>query len=108
MVVYLTWNNAAQVVQIGDAISSELTQNGTSYWPQLSAAKGAPVVALDKPIAVAQAVPLRDRFDVPVRILVALVAGLALVFIAHLLDPFLHDQRELERMDVPVIGQIPR
>lgn len=106
--VYLTWNNSAQAVQIGDAISSELTQHGASYWPQLSDAKSAPVIALDKPIPVPQAVALRDRFDVPVRILVALVAGFALVFIAHLLDPFLHDRRELERMGVPVIGQIPR
>jgi capsular polysaccharide biosynthesis protein len=106
--VYLTWSNAAQAVQIGDAINVELAQHGTSYWPQLSDAKGAPVIALDKPNPQPQAVALRDRFDMPVRILVALVAGFALVFIAHFLDPFLHDRRELERMGVPVIGQIPR
>jgi capsular polysaccharide biosynthesis protein len=106
--VYLTWNDAGQAIRIGDAVSAELTQNGTSYWPQLSAAKGAPVVALDKPSPIAQAAPLRDRFDVPVRILAALAAGLVLAFIAHLLDPFLHDEHELERMGVPVIGQIPR
>jgi capsular polysaccharide biosynthesis protein len=108
MVVYLTWGNADQAVQIGTAISSELVQNGTSYWPQLGDAKSNPVVALDKPTPVPQAAPLRDRFDVPIRVLIALVAGLALVFVAHLLDPFLREQRELERMGLPVIGRIPR
>jgi capsular polysaccharide biosynthesis protein len=108
MEVYLTWNNAAQAVQIGQAISDELTKNGTSYWPQLSAATGAPVVTLDKPVPVPIAVSLRDRFDVPVRILVALVAGVALTLLAHLLDPYLHDRYELERMGVQVIGRIPR
>ncbi len=108
MEVYLTWHDAAQAAQIGQAINDELTQNGASYWPQLSAAKGAPVVALDKPTPAAVAVGLRDRFDVPVRIVVALVAGVALALLAHLLDPYLHDRRELERMGVRVIGRIPR
>ena len=108
MVVYLTWPDAAQAVQIGDAISTELTQNGAGYWPQLSAAKGAPVVALDKPSPAPIAVPLRDRFDIPLRVIAAVVAGLVLVLIANSIDPFLHDRRELERMGVQVIGQIPR
>ena len=105
--VYLTWPNAAQAAQLGQAINDELTQNGTSYWPQLSKAKGGPVVALDKPTPTGVAVSLRNRFDIPIRIIVAFIAGLALVFVVHALDPYLRDRKELERMGCRVVGQIP-
>lgn len=108
VVVYLTWSDAADCARIGEAIIAELVQNGASYWSQLSASGSAPVVALDKPTPVPVSVSLRDRFDLPVRLLLALVFGIALALLAHILDPMVRQPAELERMGIPIAGSIPR
>src|SRR6266542_1795848 len=69
--VYLTWPDATQIVRIGDAINAELVEHGTSYWQQLSETNAAPVVSLDRPAPAQVAVSLRDRFDLPIRVLLA-------------------------------------
>ena len=107
LMVYLTWPDAAQSVQISDAIYAELREHGSSYWPQLTNADAAPVIALDKPVPVPVTAPLRDRFDFPVRILLSLAAGIALAFVAHSLDPFVRDRTELENLGMAIIGEIP-
>jgi capsular polysaccharide biosynthesis protein len=108
VVVYLSWPDAEQCVLIGNAIISELVERGTQYWPQLSATNAAPVVALDKPVPVASAVSLRDRFDLPLRLILALAIGIALTLLAHALDPFVHRPSELERIGIIIVGRIPR
>ncbi len=107
LVIYLTWPDAAQAVKIGDAISAEFAEHGLTYWPQISSAGSAPLVQLDRPIPVPFTPSLRDRFDLPIRFILALVVGVALAFIAHFLDPFVHDRRELEHLGLTVIVDIP-
>jgi capsular polysaccharide biosynthesis protein len=108
VVVYLNWPNAEQSVRIGNAISAELVEHGANYWPQLSEATSPPVVALDKPVPIASAVSLRDRFDLPLRVILALAIGFALALLAHALDPFVRKQSELERVGIAIVGRIPR
>lgn len=107
MVIYLTWPDPAQAVMIGDAISAEFAQRGLTYWPQISSATSAPVVQLDRPVPVALVPSLRDRFDLPVRFILALVVGLALAFAAHVIDPYLRDQSELKSLGLNIIADIP-
>ena len=107
MVVYLNWPDAAQAVQIGNAISAEFTEHGAVYWPQIASAKGAPLVQLDKPVAVPAAISLRDRFDLPMRFIVALAAGLALALFAHFFDPYVRERHDLERLGMNIIVSIP-
>ncbi|MCL5997730.1 MAG: hypothetical protein M1546_16990 [Chloroflexi bacterium] len=108
VVVYLTWPDEVQNTLIGNAIIAELTERGTSYWPQLVDTTAAPVVSLDQPAPAAIAASLRDRLDLPIRLVLALVAGLALILLAHTLDPVIREPRELERMGFSIIGEIPR
>jgi capsular polysaccharide biosynthesis protein len=103
----LTWPDATQCRQIGEAVVTELVEHGVSYWPQLSAANSAPVVALDQPAPAPISASLRDRFDLPVRVLLALVVGLALALGTYALDPVVHERRDLERLGMNVIGEIP-
>ncbi|HEY3289599.1 MAG TPA: hypothetical protein VGK87_05685 [Anaerolineae bacterium] len=107
MVIYITWPDAAQAVVIGDAISAEFTQKGLTYWPQISSASFAPVVQLDRPVPVAFVPSLRDRFDLPIRFILALVVGVALAFVTHALDPYLRDRRELKALGLNIIADIP-
>ncbi|MGC9399374.1 MAG: hypothetical protein ACP5HM_09585 [Anaerolineae bacterium] len=108
LVLYLTWPDATQIVALAEAITVELTTNGAQYFPQLEGV-GAPVRLLDPPTPVLQAPSLRAQMLGPgLRLLLALAVGVGLAFLAHYLDPTLHERSEVEALGVPVRGVIPR
>jgi capsular polysaccharide biosynthesis protein len=108
MVVYLTWPDAAQIVDVAEAITAELTQNGVAYFPQLEGVEPA-VRRLDAPTPVALAPGLRTQLMGPaVKIGLALVVGVALALLWHYLDPTVREAEELEKMGLAVLAEIPR
>lgn len=108
MVVYLTWPDAAQIVDVADAVSAELTQNGAAYFPQLTGVEPA-VRRLDTPAPVALAPGLRVQLMGPaVKIGLAFVVGVALALLWHYLDPTVREVEELEEMGLAVLAEIPR
>jgi capsular polysaccharide biosynthesis protein len=108
MVVYLTWPDSAQIVDVADAVSAELTQNGAAYFPQLTGVEPA-VHRLDTPSPVALAPGLRTQLMGPaVKIGLALVVGVALALLWHYLDPTVREAQELEEMGLAVLAEIPR
>lgn len=108
MVVYLTWPDAAQIVDVADAITAELMQNGAAYFPQLMGVEPA-VHQLDRPTPIALAPGLRSQLMGPaVKIGLALVVGVALALLWHYLDPTLREAKELEEMGLAVLAEIPR
>ena len=108
MVVYLTWPDPAQIVDVADAVSAELTQNGAAYFPQLTGVEPA-VHRLDTPSPVALAPGLRTQLMGPaVKIGLALVVGVALALLWHYLDPTIREAKELEGMGLKVLAEIPK
>jgi capsular polysaccharide biosynthesis protein len=107
MRVFVNWNNAEQCAQIAQAVVDELNENAGAYWSQLEGANVSPFRLMDDIVPVPVAPPLRDRFDLPVRVLLGIVAGVLLAFLAHTLDPVLRDKREIEHVGLNVIGEIP-
>jgi capsular polysaccharide biosynthesis protein len=107
LVVYVTRPDAAGAARLAEEAAVELTQHSGEYWAQAAGLPGA-ARALDAANPAPVATSLRDRFDLPVRILVALAAGMALAFLAHAVDPRLRDRRDVERLDLSIIGEIPR
>jgi capsular polysaccharide biosynthesis protein len=108
MVVYLTWPNAEQIVDLADAITTELTQNGAAYFPQLTGVEPA-VRRLDAPSPVALAPGLRSQLMGPaIKIGLAFAVGVALALLWHYLDPTIREAGELEEMGLAVLAEIPR
>jgi len=108
MVVYLTWPDAAQIVDVAEAVSAELTQNGAAYFPQLTGVEPA-VRRLDTPSPVTLAPGLRTQLMGPaVKIGLAAGAGVALALLWHYLDPTIREAKELEDMGLAVLAEIPR
>jgi capsular polysaccharide biosynthesis protein len=108
MVVYLTWPDAAQIVDVAEAITAELTQNGAAYFPQLTGVEPA-VHRLDTPSPTALAPGLRTQLMGPaVKIGLAAVVGVALALLWHYLDPTIREAKELEEMGLAVLAEIPR
>lgn len=107
MVVYVSWPDPEQAAQIAQAVVDELNENYEAYWPQLKGAGASPVRLMDPIVPVPTAAPLRDRFDLPARLVLGLLAGAALVLLWHHFDPVIRERREIEHLGLNVIGEIP-
>jgi capsular polysaccharide biosynthesis protein len=103
----LTWGNTAELADISAATVSALQQDSPKYLAQLGT-PGALISLIDAPSAPAANPPsLTQRLNLPVRLLLALAAGLALVFLLEYLDDSVRDRAELEAMDIGVLAEVP-
>ncbi len=106
MSMAITWNNPDQAQKIVDAAVKNLSDNNAKYFAQLGAV-GASVTVIDRPV-VSQVQPsLRERLDIPIRIALALFAGIALAFLLDYLDSSIRDTRDAEALGLRVLGEIP-
>lgn len=108
MVVYVTWPSPELAAQIAQAVVDELNENYEAYWPQLKGAPESPFRLMDTITPIPVALPLRDRFDLPVRLAAAALAGVGLAFGAYVLDPFVRERADLEHGGLAVLAEVPR
>lgn len=101
-----TWHDAAQAQKIAEAAVMNLSENNAKYFSQLGAT-GASVAVIDKPVVSRVGASLREQLDIPIRVLLALLAGIALAFILDYLDTSVRDARDVERLGLRVVGEIP-
>lgn len=102
-----TWGDAAQVEEIAHAAAAELTENTTFYFQQLGT-DNAGVTLIDGPTVAQVGGGVRDQVELPLRILLAFLVGVGLIFLLHYLDDSVREDRQLEAMGIPVLGAIPR
>ncbi|MGD2145982.1 MAG: hypothetical protein PVH41_04755 [Anaerolineae bacterium] len=108
LVVYITWPDPQQLLALAEAVTEELTQDGSDYFPQLAGLEPA-IRLLDPPTPAPLPASLRVQLMGPaIRIAVALFAGLGLAFLWHYLDPTVRELEELEEMGWEVLASIPR
>lgn len=82
------------------------TENGAAL-PQLYG-QPATLLVLDDPVVNGVNAGIRSQLDLPLRILLALGAGLGLAFLVEYLDPTLRRRQEIEALSLPILGEIPR
>jgi hypothetical protein len=107
MSVSIDWPDRVQLQSIAEAVGAAVQDGGQEYFPQLEGTQ-AKAVLIDGPGIGTVARSLRDRLDLPLRLLIALVAGMALAFLWDYLDNTVRDRAELETLGVSVLGEIPR
>jgi len=103
----VTWGNAQQAQQIADAAVKNLSENNAKYFAQLGST-GATVAVIDNPVVSPIGRSLREQLDIPIRVLIALLAGIALAFIFDYLDTSVRDAHDVEGLGLRVVGEIPR
>ncbi len=107
MTVNITWQDRAQVQSIAEAVGAAVKDGGADYFPQLIGVE-AEAVLIDGPGIGQVGRSLTDKLDLPIRLFVALVAGVALAFLWDYLDDSVRDRAEVEALGVTVLGEIPK
>jgi capsular polysaccharide biosynthesis protein len=107
MTLSFTYHDRAVLQSIMEAAIVVLQERNADALPQLGD-QPAEVIPLD-PVIVNQIPPaLRSRLDLPLRVGLALAAGLGLALLVEYLDPTVRARHELERLGLPVLGEIPK
>lgn len=107
LTVNVSWGDEAQLRAIAQAVAATLTESSAEFFGQFSAEE-ADIRLIDPPVVVPVGRPAREQLDLPLRVLLALAAGIGFVFLAHYLDATVHERKELEEMGLIVLGEIPR
>jgi capsular polysaccharide biosynthesis protein len=107
MTVNITWADPDQLVTIAEAVAVEIEDAGRQYFPQLEDVQ-AQAVLIDGPGIGQVGRSLRAQLDLPLRLFIALVAGVVLAFLWDYLDDTVRERGELESLGVKVLGEIPR
>ncbi len=103
----LVWGDPDQLTAIAAAAVAELTENTPVYFQQL----GTPdvqVTLIDSPSVSPVGVGIRQRLEWPLRVILALIAGVGLLFVLDYLDTSVRRSDELEEIGLPVMGTIPK
>jgi capsular polysaccharide biosynthesis protein len=102
-----TWGDQGELEQIATAAADELRENTSAYFQQLGT-PGAGVTLIDGPSVGVVGPSVRDRIELPLRVLLGVLVGVGIVFLLHYLDTSVRSREDLEAMELPVLGEIPR
>ena len=107
LTVSVGWADEGQLQAIANAVVATLTESSAEFFAQFSADE-ADIRLIDPPVIGAVGLPAREQLDLPLRVLLALAAGIGLIFLLHYLDDSVLDRGDLEQMGLTVLGEIPR
>lgn len=106
MVLSISYVDPTVLNQIMHEAGRVLIERNDLGLPQLGG-EPAQLVQLDEPIVNRVSAGIVQQLDLPLRIVLALLAGIGLALLVEYLDPTIRDRRELETMGLLVIGSIP-
>jgi capsular polysaccharide biosynthesis protein len=107
LTVGITWGSPDELAAIGDAVAVTLEEEAAAFMPRLFAQHGAAYLVNRGSVGVVGP-GLRERLEWPLRLLIALAAGIALAFLADYLDDRVRGREDVEQLGLQVVGEIPR
>jgi capsular polysaccharide biosynthesis protein len=107
MVLSMTLHDPMVLEAAMNAAAEVLIAENFAGLPQLGG-EPAELVQLDEPIVNRIPAGIIDQIELPVRIAIALAAGIGLALFVEYLDPTVRGRKELETMGFEVVGAIPR
>jgi capsular polysaccharide biosynthesis protein len=105
--VSVGWPRQEEIAPIAEAIVATLTESSADFFGQFSADE-ADIRLIDPPAVSAVGRPAREQLDLPLRLFLALAAGVGLAFLLYYLDDSVCERADLEKMGIAVLGEVPR
>ncbi len=107
MTINVNWPNENELRAIANATAATLTQGSSEFFSQFSADE-ADIRQIDAPVVSMVGPPAREQLDLPLRVLLALAAGVGLAFLLDYLDRSVRNRAEVEALGLAVLSEIPR
>lgn len=104
--VSLSWGDRAEIETLANAVVQALTVQGGAYFAQLGT-KDAVIAVIDPPAIAPIGASLRQRLDLPLRLILALIIGVTLAFLADYIDPSIRQRADAAALGLPILGEIP-
>jgi capsular polysaccharide biosynthesis protein len=104
--VRVTWSQPDETMAIILATIDALREEAPAYFARLGVEQPR-ITLFDGPDVSPVPPSLTQRLDLPVRLLLALVAGVALAFLLDYLDNSVRGREELESLGIAVLAEIP-
>ncbi len=107
--VSMSWGNPDELTVLANSLAKVLTEGQAAYFVDLRAA-GTPVMMhlIDPPSIAPVGQSLRSRLDLPLRLLLALLAGVTLAFFLEYVDDSVRGPQDLRTAGLEVLASIPR
>jgi len=107
LTVSTTWSNPDELAQMVNAALVVLEQDAAELVGPLGQAS--PVLRLiDPPVVVPVSKSLTSKLDIPIRLGLAVVAGVAGAFLLDYLDTSIRDRSDVEALGIAVLAEVPR
>jgi protein tyrosine kinase modulator len=107
LTVNVSWGDANQLKALAEAVAATVTEGSAEFFSQFSAEE-ADIRLIDPPVITQVGRSAREQLDLPLRIALALAAGVALAFLLHYLDDYVRERGDLEKLGIVVLGEVPR
>lgn len=107
LTVSINWANENELRAIANAVAATLTGGGADFFGQFSADE-ADIRLIDPPVVGIAGRPASEQLEIPLRVLLALAAGLGLAFLLDYLDRSVRDRSDIEKLGLPILAEIPR
>ena len=106
LTVSIVWADQTQLAEIAEAVVDVLPGEIAKHFAQVGT-EGVYASLIDPPAIGTVGASLRQRIDIPIRLILALAAGIALTFLLDYLDDTVHKRQELEQTGINVLAEIP-
>jgi capsular polysaccharide biosynthesis protein len=106
LTVSIVWGDPDQLGAIANAVVGVLPVEIARHFAQVGTG-GVAASLIDPPAIGPLGASLRDKLDIPLRLVLALFAGLGLAFVLHYLDNTVRQRLELEQDGIQVLAEIP-
>jgi capsular polysaccharide biosynthesis protein len=103
----MSYPDSAVLQTIIDSAINVLKTRAQNYFPQLGG-QPAQITVLDVPTITAAPPPITNRLAPVIKLVVGLVAGIGLAFLAEYLDPTLRRREQIEALGLPIVATLPR
>ncbi len=101
------WGNPRELQTIARAVVDTVREDSGRFFPQ-AFGYGTEAILVDGP-HVGPVVPgLRQKLEAPVRVLLALLLGIGLVFLWHYVDETVYDREDVRSLQLPLLAEIPK